>query len=1025
MNLRSRRLVEGAISGQHRSPFHGFNIEFAEYRDYNPGDDLRRLDWRVYARTDRHYIKQYEEESNVRVTFRRRCERIDELSRLGAVLSKFDYAATLVVSLAMLLTRQQDPVGLVLFDEKANTILPPSATQSQILVMSSLLEKCQPARKTELGGLLLSLADQFRRRNLVVIVSDLFTDLDKLYDALNRLRFSGHEVLVMQVLDRDELELPVRGTDGLPRHRGRGRAVRRALGVSPVVPERDERVSRECPQGLRRPRLRSREVLDRRVARCLAQLFLAFPRGNRPGHPPGYAFSMMTFLSPLLIWGALLGAIPLIIHLLNRRRFRRVEWAPMHYLKLTIQRNRKRIQLEQLLLLLLRIALPVLLFFFLARPIINPDGARAMAGHRRPLQPGRLDRRFGEHGLHGRRGVGLSAGAAVGGRAPGCDPPARPLHGGDNLVAPGSGDPRRRGLAPRRDRGRRRVRAAHRHARRVAGRARGRRRSLEVVHLSHEAAHRSSPTCARAGGMPAPRRSAAAGASRSVRVRIVDVGSDEVANVSLQALVADRPHDPGRCALGLGGGDPQRLAAHAHQQQGHPARRRQADRGGAAGDRASSDGARCRSSVPFPGSGPHELSLQAPGRRAAGRQHALGRRAGQGFALDSPGGWRAVIGAVWLRGRLSRRARCRSASARPRPGASRSSRIKISCRSASTPPTCSSWPTSPPRRSSRRERLGRLVKAGMGLLIFTGGKLDVGLYNDLFYRAERPGLAVPLEEPGRREHSRAVCRAAASVAAREAPGAQALGTRARVGPPDHDGRREGRSSDQVRVLARWNNPARSPAVAERVLGEGRVLLWTTTADRAGNDWPIEPSFVLAVREAVRGSARPTRFDNTVTGRRADEARRLLEPAGLQCPLDSSRRRRAAGRCAVVPLGEEPGDRGPAVEINVPDTRQPGSYRLAWDEGSLGTQQDLYAANPDPRESALERIAAAELKSMLEPLEIEIAVAARGWLRTLRRDRPRDLARPGGRAARSVDCRVDIRNLGRPLTLTPSRSNRRP
>ena len=89
--------------------------------------------------------------------------------------------------------------------------LPPSATQSQILVMSGLLEKCQPARKTELGGLLLSLADQFRRRNLVVIVSDLFTDLNRLYDALNRLRFSGHEVLVMQVLDRDELELPFDG----------------------------------------------------------------------------------------------------------------------------------------------------------------------------------------------------------------------------------------------------------------------------------------------------------------------------------------------------------------------------------------------------------------------------------------------------------------------------------------------------------------------------------------------------------------------------------------------------------------------------------------------------------------------------------------------------------------------------------------------------------------------------------------------------------------------------------------------
>ena len=98
--------------------------------------------------------------------------------RGSAILSKFDYAATLVVSLAMLLTRQQDPVGLVLFDEKANTVLPPNATQSQVLVMSGLLETCVPARKTELGGLLRSLTDQSRRRSLMIIVSDLFTDLD-------------------------------------------------------------------------------------------------------------------------------------------------------------------------------------------------------------------------------------------------------------------------------------------------------------------------------------------------------------------------------------------------------------------------------------------------------------------------------------------------------------------------------------------------------------------------------------------------------------------------------------------------------------------------------------------------------------------------------------------------------------------------------------------------------------------------------------------------------------------------------
>jgi uncharacterized protein (DUF58 family) len=208
--LRSRRLVEGAISGQHRSPFHGFNVEFAEYREYTPGDDLRRLDWRVFARSDRHYIKQYEEESNVRVTFI-----VDASASMNyrgtAPLSKFDYAATLVVSLAMMLVRQQDPVGFVLFDEAANKILPPAATQAQIMVMCELLEACKPARKTDLGGLLKSLCYRLRRRNMLVIVSDLFTDLESVYDGLNRLRFLGHEVLVMQLLDRDELELPFEG----------------------------------------------------------------------------------------------------------------------------------------------------------------------------------------------------------------------------------------------------------------------------------------------------------------------------------------------------------------------------------------------------------------------------------------------------------------------------------------------------------------------------------------------------------------------------------------------------------------------------------------------------------------------------------------------------------------------------------------------------------------------------------------------------------------------------------------------
>ena len=211
LGLRSRRLVEGAINGQHKSPFHGFNVEFASYREYAPGDDLRRLDWRVFARSDRHYIKQYEEECNARVTFVVDASASMNYKGSKSALSKFDYAATMVVSLAMLLAKQQDPVGLVLFDEDAKTFLPPSATQSQVTVMTKILEGCVPSRKTELGGLLQTITGRFKRRGLLVIVSDLFTDLDAFLDGLNRLRFGGNEVLVLQVLDRDEMELPFDG----------------------------------------------------------------------------------------------------------------------------------------------------------------------------------------------------------------------------------------------------------------------------------------------------------------------------------------------------------------------------------------------------------------------------------------------------------------------------------------------------------------------------------------------------------------------------------------------------------------------------------------------------------------------------------------------------------------------------------------------------------------------------------------------------------------------------------------------
>lgn len=204
--LRARRVVEGTISGLHKSPFHGFNVEFAEYREYAPGDDLRRLDWRVLGRTDRFYIKQYEEESNLRATI---VMDASASMRYGSgPLTKFDYGATLAAALATLLIEQQDPVGLALFDKAERQILPPAATQSQLSLIISHLEEAQPDRETDLGAVLQTLGDQLKKRGLVIIISDLLTDLTTFFDGLSRLRHRGNEILLFQILDRDELELP-------------------------------------------------------------------------------------------------------------------------------------------------------------------------------------------------------------------------------------------------------------------------------------------------------------------------------------------------------------------------------------------------------------------------------------------------------------------------------------------------------------------------------------------------------------------------------------------------------------------------------------------------------------------------------------------------------------------------------------------------------------------------------------------------------------------------------------------------
>src|SRR6185295_2582916 len=210
LGLRAQKVVEGTISGLHRSPLHGVSVEFADYREYAPGDDLKRLDWRAYARTNRHFVKQYEEESNLRATLLVDASASMKYGR-GA-MNKFNYAATIAASIAHLCVKQRDAVGMAIFDNAERVWLRPVATQSQLMKILDVLERTRPERTTELGVVMAKVSDQIKSRGMVIVISDLLCDLDAFYTNLGRFQYAGHEVLIMQVLDREEIELPFNDT---------------------------------------------------------------------------------------------------------------------------------------------------------------------------------------------------------------------------------------------------------------------------------------------------------------------------------------------------------------------------------------------------------------------------------------------------------------------------------------------------------------------------------------------------------------------------------------------------------------------------------------------------------------------------------------------------------------------------------------------------------------------------------------------------------------------------------------------
>jgi uncharacterized protein (DUF58 family) len=210
LDLRAKFIVEGFLSGLHASPFHGFSVEFSEHRKYTPGDDLKDLDWNVYAKTDKYYLKKFQAETNLTGYL------VMDLSASMAYtyrqeLTKFEYAICLAAALGYLMIHQQDPVGLVTFDTQIRTSLPPHSKRTQLGQILAVLANLKPSGKTDIPTCLQQLAALMRGKGLVMLFSDLLTDPEPLVRSLHLLRHRGHEVILFHILDEAEVKFPFEG----------------------------------------------------------------------------------------------------------------------------------------------------------------------------------------------------------------------------------------------------------------------------------------------------------------------------------------------------------------------------------------------------------------------------------------------------------------------------------------------------------------------------------------------------------------------------------------------------------------------------------------------------------------------------------------------------------------------------------------------------------------------------------------------------------------------------------------------
>ncbi len=210
LDLRAQFIVKGFLQGLHASPFQGFSVEFSEHRRYAPGDNPQDIDWLVYAKTDKYYVKKFEAETNITGYL------VMDLSKsMGYTyrqeLTKFEYSICLAAALCWLMVHQQDPVGLVTFDEKIRDSLPPRSKRTQIAHVLSLLSKLKPTGQTEIAKSIVQIAAMLKQRSLIMLFSDLLADPEPILKALHRLRHGGHDVILFHILDEAEVRFPFDG----------------------------------------------------------------------------------------------------------------------------------------------------------------------------------------------------------------------------------------------------------------------------------------------------------------------------------------------------------------------------------------------------------------------------------------------------------------------------------------------------------------------------------------------------------------------------------------------------------------------------------------------------------------------------------------------------------------------------------------------------------------------------------------------------------------------------------------------